>query len=280
MTRIGTFRAMGCEVTVQGGDIAAAEALFADRDARFSRFVAGSEVNRVNERPFGADLVSAELAAMLELSLDAARETGRLVTPAVGAAVVAAGYDRDFDALPPDGPEVDPVRVPSLDTLSLQGRLLFRTEALVLDLNGVVKGRTVDDALARAGADWVNAGGDLATRVPLRVEVPGGDIVTVTAGGLATSSVAHRRWVRGGRPQHHLIDPATGCPAQTPWRDVTVAAGSCLGADVAAKAALLLGELGPAWLDARGLAGRFVDLRGRVRVNDAWFDAVPLEAAA
>ena len=95
------------------------------------------------------------------------------MTPAVGAAVVAAGYDRDFDALPPDGPEVDPVRVPSLDTLSLQGRLLFRTEALVLDLNGVVKGRTVDDALAGAGADWVNAGGDLATRVPLRVEVPG-----------------------------------------------------------------------------------------------------------
>ena len=67
MTRIGTFRAMGCEVTVQGGDIAAAQALFADRDARFSRFVAGSEVNRVNERPFGADLLSADLAAMLEV---------------------------------------------------------------------------------------------------------------------------------------------------------------------------------------------------------------------
>ena len=43
----------------------------------------------------------------------------------------------------------------------------------MLDLNGVVKGRTVDDALPQAGADWVNAGGDLATRVPLRVEVPG-----------------------------------------------------------------------------------------------------------
>ena len=61
---------------------------------------------------------------------------------------------------------------------------------------------------------------------------------------------------------------------------MTVAAGSCVAADVAAKAALLLGELGPAWLDARGLAGRFVDAAGRVRVNDAWFDAVPLEAAA
>ncbi len=280
MTTTETFSAMGCEVTVQDGDIAAARALFARRDACFSRFLADSELNRVNARPFGADQLSDELAEMLRLALDAARATGGLVTPAVGAAVVAAGYDRDFAKLPEDGPDVEPVRVPSLETLSLHGRLLFRTEALVLDLNSVVKGRTVDDALAESGADWVNAGGDLATRVPLRVGLPGGDIVTVTAGGLATSSVGHRRWLRGGVEQHHLIDPATGRPARTPWHDVTVAAGSCVAADVAAKAALLLGELGPAWLDARGLAGRFVDAAGRVRVNDAWFDAVPLEAAA
>jgi thiamine biosynthesis lipoprotein len=280
MSEIAAFRSMGCEVEVQGGDPATARELFAERDARFSRFLSGSELNRINLRPFGADLLGAELAGMLELALEAATATGGLVTPAVGAAVIAAGYDRDFAALPADGPVVEAARVPALDTLSLQGRLLFRTEALVLDLNGVVKGRTVDDALAASGADWVSAGGDLATRVPLRVHLPGGDIVTVTAGGLATSSVARRRWLRGGEEQHHLIDPATGRPAVTPWRDVTVAAGSCLGADVAAKAALLLGELGPSWLDARGLAGRFVDRSGRVLVNDAWFDAVPLEAAA
>ena len=51
----------------------------------------------------------------------------------------------------------------------------------MLDLNGVVKGRTIDDALAASSADWVSAGGDLATRVPLRVDLPGGEIVTVTA---------------------------------------------------------------------------------------------------
>ena len=280
MTLVTTFKAMGCEVAVQGGDLTAAQALFTRRDVCFSRFLADSELNRVNARPFGADLLTGEFAEMLALALDAARATGGLVTPAVGAAVVAAGYDRDFAALAQDGAAVDAAPVPSLDTLSLHGQLLFRTESLLLDLNGVVKGRTVDDALAEAGADWVNAGGDLATRVPLRVSLPGGEIVTVTAGGLATSSVAHRRWLRGGAEQHHLIDPATGRPARTPWRDVTVAAGSCVAADVAAKAALLLGELGPAWLDARGLAGRFVDQGGRVRVNDAWFDAVPLEAAA
>ncbi len=101
----------------------------------------------------------------------------------------------------------------------------------------------------------MSAGGDLATSVPSSSGCPGGDAITLYRGGLATSSVARRSWLRGGEPQHHLIDPATGRPSRTPWRDVTVAAASCLAADVAAKAALLLGAAGPAWLDRRGLAG-------------------------
>ena len=87
---------------------------------------------------------------------------------------------------------------------------------------------------------------------------------------LATSSVARRIWLRGGAPQHHLIDPQTGRPATTPWRDVTVAAGSCLAADIAAKAALLKDDEGPAWLDARRLAGRFVTAAGEVVCSDTW----------
>ena len=38
---------------------------------------------------------------------------------------------------------------------------------------------------------------------------------------------------------------------------------SCLGADVAAKAAFLLGAAGPAWLDVRGIPGRFVTIGRR-----------------
>jgi thiamine biosynthesis lipoprotein len=280
MSETQWFRAMGCDVAVHGGDLASARTLFEERDRRFSRFVAGSELNAVNERPFGADLLSSELAEMLRVAIAAARATGGLVTPAVGAALVSAGYDRDFDALPADGPAVAPTAVPGLETLVLSDRLLFRHKALPLDLNGVVKGRTVDDALVCSAADWVSAGGDVATRVPLMVEVPGGDRVSITGGGLATSSVRRRRWLRGGVEQHHLIDPRTGVPARTPWLDVTVAAGSCLAADVAAKAALLIGEEGPGWLDAHGLPGRFVDARERVYLNDAWLAAVALEAAA
>jgi hypothetical protein len=42
------------------------------------------------------------------------------------------------------------------------------------------------------------------------------------------------------------------------WQQVTVSGATCLDADVAAKAAFLLGDDGPDWLDERGLPGRFL----------------------
>ncbi|HYZ37586.1 MAG TPA: FAD:protein FMN transferase [Pseudonocardiaceae bacterium] len=35
-------------------------------------------------------------------------------------------------------------------------------------------------------------------------------IVTIGTGGLATSSTTRRRWRRGGRWLHHIVDPRTG----------------------------------------------------------------------
>jgi thiamine biosynthesis lipoprotein len=275
------FRSMGCEVVVPSGlPAGAVRRLFDDRDRRFSRFIESSELNRVNDSPQGVTVVSEELASMLSLALDAARATDGLVSPAVGGAVLAAGYDRDFPLIPPDGDPVEPAAVPALDAIKLDGRILLRTRPVTLDLNGVVKGRTVDDALALLGDGWVSAGGDLATTQPIVVGLPGGDTVQLDRGGLATSSVSKRSWRRGGERQHHLIDPATGAPARTRWSDVTVAAPTCLEADVAAKAALLLGDGGPSWLDRRGLAGRFVDHDGYVLGNQSWTSAVPAEAAA
>jgi thiamine biosynthesis lipoprotein len=140
-----------------------------------------------------------------------------------------------------------------------------------LDLNGVVKGSTVDDALALIDGDgFVSAGGDLATRGAIVVALPRGETVSLVRGALATSGVDRRTWLRAGRRQHHLIDPRTGRPAVSPWEQVTVSGSTCLGADVAAKAAVLLGHAGPAWLDALGLPGRFVATAGAVHVNRCW----------
>jgi thiamine biosynthesis lipoprotein len=139
-----------------------------------------------------------------------------------------------------------------------------------LDLNGVVKAAAVDDALRLfSGCGFVSAGGDLAANTPLDVELPNGGSARLVAGGLATSGRTKRRWLRGGEHQHHLIDPATRRPSTSPWDEVTVCGATCLAADVAAKAAFLLGDHGPDWLDERALPGRFL-ADGFIRENASW----------
>ena len=57
----------------------------------------------------------------------------------------------------------------------------------------------------------------------------------LTHGGLATSGRDRRRWRRGGAEQHHLIDPATGRPAETDLLRVTAIGSDAVEAEVLAK---------------------------------------------
>jgi thiamine biosynthesis lipoprotein len=265
------FHAMGCEVLVSGGDPAVVADVFARWEDAFSRFIPDSELSRVNASPSAAVPVSPLFARAVSAALDAAAETDGLVDPTLAAALEAAGYDRDFpllgDRAEPAGPAV-PSR---LHELRLDGLILRRPPGLSLDLNGVVKSLAVDEAAARLSGDgFVSAGGDLAVRGPVDVGLPGGGAVRVLQGGLATSGIATRSWRRGGEEQHHLVDPRTGRPSSSPWQQVTVSGSTCLAADVAAKAAFLLGDDGPDWLDARGLPGRFVARDGSIALNGSW----------
>ena len=70
--------------------------LFRERELVFSRFIAESELNRVNESAGRLVPVSLLFAETLRVALSAAAETGGMVVPTAGAALEAAGYTRDF----------------------------------------------------------------------------------------------------------------------------------------------------------------------------------------
>jgi FAD:protein FMN transferase len=266
------FPSMGCAIVIGGGgprEHAAIERLFAQRDQTFSRFIVGSELNLVNARAGRPTLVSDTFADALRVALAVSAETVGLVDPSLGAALLAAGYERDFAELGDEPAPAGPPRGPG--PVAVSGRVVRAGPNVTIDLNGVVKSMAVDDALALPGGHrWVSAGGDVATREPLTVSLPADGVIELRFGALATSGRSKRRWWRGDVEQHHLIDPRTGRPAETPWTDVTVCGATCLAADVAAKAAFLLGFSGPTWLDVRGMPGRFVAEDGSVRTNDAW----------
>jgi FAD:protein FMN transferase len=69
---------------------------------------------------------------------------------------------------------------------------------------------------------------------------------------------------------HHLIDPATGLPADGPWRTVSVAAANCADANIATTAAFVRGVPAAPWLAEQGLPARLVDWPGEVLTLAGW----------
>ena len=153
-----------------------------------------------------------------------------------------------------------------------------------LDLGGLAKGMAVDAALrllVNAGLPYgaVNAGGDLAVHgLPpgqdaWPVELEGGmeRTVTLDSGALATSSVLRRRWSVDGFIRHHLLDPRTGLPVHNELAQASVAAATCGQAEVAAKAALLMGPVAAAdFIDRHGLSALLITHRGEELRLGAW----------
>jgi FAD:protein FMN transferase len=291
---------MGTEITVLATEKAIARAtalvlaLFAEWEETLSRFRPESELSRLNAaagRPFRASWL---LFRVVSRSLDAAEATGGLFDPTLLRDLERIGYDRTFSRLRPRPNGGRPQGGGGWRRVRIdRGERTIELPAGVgIDLGGIAKGLCVDASIAllerhRLGPVLVNAGGDLrALGAP-----PGGHwpvalgeretarLVPLAAGALATSGRVGRAWMQGAVERHHLLDPRTGEPASSGLRLVSVAAGTCGHAEVAAKAAFLLGpERGAAFLRAAGLAGFFVHDDGRTSNAGDW--PAPARAAA
>ena len=261
-------------------------------DAAASRFRPDSELAAVDAAPGRTHHVSALLADAVRTALDAARLTDGLVDPTLGRELVALGYDRDIDEL--RRTERRPVAADrhtgtrscghaTWRDVRLAGRRLTVPEGVSLDLGATAKALTADRAAAAVrratgGPALVSVGGDLAavggigwdvvlTETPDQVT---GESLRTYDGGLATSSTLARRWTVDGTERHHLVDPRSGRPVDGPWRTVTVAARTCVAANTASTAAVVLGTAAPAWLRARGLPARLVAHDGGVLRVGGW----------
>jgi FAD:protein FMN transferase len=297
MHRVG-FAAMGTTVDVllpAGRETAVATVVstFDSWMRRCSRFDPTSELSRLNAAAGRPVIVSPGLFHAISTAMDAARATGGVFDPTILGRLRALGYDRTFSEVRDHG-AAEPFARPSLVErwadvlLDRTMRTVELPEGVGLDLGGIAKGMAVDEAvlaLAEAGVApaAVNAGGDLAVLgTPpdadgwrIAIETPDGEhVVVLRSGALATSSTTRRRWTRGGRDVHHLIDPRTGAPADTGIASVSVSALRCAQAEVAAKAVLILGPRPGADLIVRtGLSALVVEGSGRRHRIGQWVDA-------
>ena len=79
-----------------------------------------------------------------------------------------------------------------------------------------------------------------------------------------------RRWRRGGRDVHHIVDPAhRRARRRRCWRTVSVAAATCVDANTASTAAIVRGDGARGWLEPLGLPARLVARDGARRAASA-----------
>jgi len=261
-------------------------------DLACSRFRDDSELaalNRSAGRPFR---VGPLLLEAVETALHAAVWTDGLVDPTVGRAMHGIGYDLDFAIVVSrsgDLTSLTPVPAGGWQGIAVDHdeRLVSVPRGCELDLGATAKALASDRIAAAVRAATgsevlVSLGGDIAVQGapaggwPILVtdshrEADGpGQTVAIGEGGLATSSTTVRRWTAGGVEMHHIVDPVTGAPALGPWRTVSVAAETCVAANAAATAAIVLGSAALEWLAGKGLAARLVEHDGAVVVTGGW----------
>ncbi|MDX6391031.1 MAG: FAD:protein transferase [Streptosporangiaceae bacterium] len=297
-------------IVTDGGARAAAYTILGEElstvDAACSRFRADSELSQLNRAAGRRLAISRFFADALATALGAAQVTDGDVDPTCGRSLVGIGYDRDFAEVRRDtmalGRAVTAAagwRTVELDPVRCTARV---PDGVLLDLGATAKALAADRAAARIAAAvgcgvLVNLGGDISVAGqpppdgwcigviddlgPDDDAGAGGSradagpaagmaAVTITDGGLATSSTAVRAWQRGAEAFHHIVVPGTGRPADTCWRTVSVAAASCVDANTASTASIIRGERAPAWLESLRLPARLVRRDGTVATVGGW----------
>ncbi len=252
-------------VAVAGGPPDLAERALAQLDfleQKWSRFIAGSDIDRLNHANGEWVDVEPSTTTLLEAMRRSWRITGGLVDPTVLPSLMEAGYTASID---------DSGRVTDLPGGRLSGGGLASLEidpagrarldgVLSVDPGCVGKGLAADmvsEDLIRAGADaaFVNVGGDLSmaglANPPWHIDVEhpvNPELTSLTlsmvAGGIATSSTRTRTWEKDGVTRHHTIDPRTGSPAETDVASVTTISDMAADAEAWATAAVIVGAGG------------------------------------
>lgn len=224
-----------------------------------TRFTTTSEIGQANlGAARGPVAVGRETALVVNEALRWADATDGAYDPALGGAV--ALWDVTHRHEPPPADRVARLagrtlhRSVEVDTHRGSAVVLYRDDDTKLDLGSIAKGYGVDRAVSAlrdrgVTSAIVEAGGDLYALGT----APGGDAwrvgiqdpdddrsligtVDVADAGLATSGTYRQFFRYRGHRYHHLLDPLTGAPRDTPVRSLTIMADCCMHADVAATA--------------------------------------------
>ncbi|HET9299748.1 MAG TPA: FAD:protein FMN transferase [Candidatus Polarisedimenticolaceae bacterium] len=236
-------------------------------EAKYSRYLPGNIVHRINHSQGRPVEVDAETARLLDYA-------ARLHALSEGKFDVTSGVLRrvwrfDGSDRVPAPDEVERVRaLVGWGQVRWDGSAVQLAPEMEIDFGGIGKEYAADRAAALLPEHClVNLGGDLLATGPRRggrpwrvgvespdVPVPQArHLLDLHAGALATSGDSKRFLLKDGVRYGHILDPTTGWPVRGAPRSVTVAAGTCLDAGMLTTFAMLQGPGAEAFLEAQGV---------------------------
>jgi thiamine biosynthesis lipoprotein len=282
---VGRFTAMAgpCEVLVDTDSPRHAKTAVraAAREARrierkFSRYLADSEVDRINRADGRPVNVDEETAHLLDYAATCYEMSGGMFDITSGALRRAWKFDGG-DRVPTEEAVADLLRHVGWRRVTWANRTLTMPAGMEIDLGGVGKEYAVDRASALVAAEIpeafvVNFGGDLYASGARRGPRPWGIglddpektgraaiyRIELNRGGLATSGDARRYVLWNGKRFGHILNPKTGWPIEDAPRSVTVVASTCVEAGTLSTLAYLRGPEAGRFLEAEGVQFRIV----------------------
>ncbi|RJQ14383.1 MAG: FAD:protein FMN transferase [Nitrospiraceae bacterium] len=177
---------------------------------------------------------------------------------------------------------------------SAASEIFLEEKGMELDLGGIAKGYAADKAINAIKAKGMKAAlvaiaGDIrgyglsttgkAWKVGVQdprpenpnSEKPWEDIfaaLNLKDSAISTSGDYQRFFIRDGKRYHHILDPATGCPAESGLISVSVIAPEGYMTDSLATAVFIMGhEKGMKLLESSGLDAILVDSRKRIFIT-------------
>jgi thiamine biosynthesis lipoprotein len=277
---VGRFSAMAspCELLTDVGDETKARELLdivageAWRiETRFSRYVDGNIIHRINNSNGSAVTVDAETANLIEFAT-------HLYDLTDGGFDITSGILRKVwsfkgkNKVPSKSAVARILESVGWDKAVWEPPTLTLRPGMQLDFGGIGKEYAVDRAgqLANAATDascLINFGGDLVVTRPRqdgkawsvgieRPDAPAGNasrMIDLRQGGLATSGDTKRFVLKNGKRYGHVLDARTGWPVDGAPRTVTVAGDTCIEAGMLTTIAMLQGSAAIEFLEAQGV---------------------------
>ena len=257
----------------------------------FNNYSDSSEISRVNQNAAAAPVaVSQDFFVVLKTALDFARLTGGAFDPTVGPLVKLWGFGKE-------------PRVPSQEEIEAAKELVgwryvilesqtvrFTKSGVRLDLGAIAKGYAADclvDILRERGVQRASL--SLGGNVYVYGKKPGGSLWSVAVRNpekpgqnsfmlktqnatVVTSGAYERFFVQDGKTYGHILDPATGFPADSGLASVTIVSQNSMVADALSTSLFVLGKEKIPAIKKSALAGDFdcvlVDESGKAYASE------------